>query len=95
MRNVYIKDFKQSGLIEILVMLKVKDLKISEITETIHPQSAYRSVGILEKLDLLEIRRGDYNRKFHCLTAKGKKVAELLVRIEEILQGIKTDYTSP
>jgi len=83
---VLISEFKQTGLVEILTMLIEKELKISEIVEAIPQQSAYRSVSLLEKLGLIDVRRGEYNKKYYCLTEKGKRVALLLQEIEKILQ---------
>jgi DNA-binding PadR family transcriptional regulator len=83
---VKIKEFKQTGLVEILVLLLEEDLKISDILENVPQLSAYRSLAILEKLALIDVRRGEYNKKYYCLTQKGKKVALLLQEIEKILQ---------
>ena len=89
MCNVIVKisAFRQTGIHEILLMLLEKELKISEITKTIHSQSAYRSIGLLKELELITVRRGEYNKKYYCLTEKGKKVALLLQEIEKILQS--------
>jgi DNA-binding PadR family transcriptional regulator len=81
-----IASFKQTGVHEMLILLLKEEMKISEITKTIHSQSAYRSISLLKELGLISVRRGEYNQKFYCLTDKGKKVAAKLAEIEEILQ---------
>lgn len=81
-----ISEFKQTGLIELLILLVESELKISEIIDFIPQQSAYRSIAVLEKLDLITVKRGEYNKKYYSLTSKGKKIAQLLLDIENILQ---------
>ncbi|MHA1401965.1 MAG: hypothetical protein ACTSQE_16560 [Candidatus Heimdallarchaeaceae archaeon] len=81
-----IAEFNQTGILEILLLLLEKDLKITEITKSVSQHSAYRSIYILLNLNLIEEHRGEYNQKYHRLTAKGKKVATKLAEIEEILQ---------
>jgi DNA-binding PadR family transcriptional regulator len=82
-----IATFRQTGVHEMLILLLKEEMKISEITKTIHSQSAYRSISLLKELGLIGVRRGEYNKKFYCLTAKGKKVATKLKEIEEILNS--------
>jgi len=83
---VKISEFRQTGLIELLILLVESELKISEIIDFIPQQSAYRSIAVLEKLDLITVKRGEYNKKYYSLTNKGKKIAQLLLDIENILQ---------
>lgn len=85
MWHMIISEFRQTGLIEILLLLMDERMKISDITKRIPQQSTYRTIGILKELKLIIIERGPYNTKFYLLTPKGKKVATKLREIEEIL----------
>ena len=86
-RYVRISEFSQTGLIEILILLLEKELKITDIMKNVPQLSAYRSIAKLKEIALITVRRGEYNQKFYCLTAKGKKVATKLQEIEEILNS--------
>ncbi len=82
-----ITEFRQTGLLEILILLLKEDLKITDITKTVSQHSAYRSIYILLNLSLISERRGKYNKNYYCLTEKGKEVALLLQEIEKTLQS--------
>jgi predicted transcriptional regulator len=83
---VNITKFRQAGVFELLSMLLKKEMKITDITQEIHQQSAYKTISILLALDLVKVERREYNAKFYILTDKGKKVATKLAEIEELLQ---------
>jgi len=75
---VKISEFRQTGLIELLILLVESELKISEIIDFIPQQSAYRSIAVLEKLDLITVKRGEYNKKYYSLTNKGQSFSSRL-----------------
>lgn len=81
-----ISEFKQKGVLEILIWLIEEELMITQIQKRIRAQTAYRAVSVLLSFNLVDIRRGEFNAKYYRLTDKGKKVAAKLAEIEEILQ---------
>ncbi|MDG6933985.1 MAG: hypothetical protein JRN68_04755 [Nitrososphaerota archaeon] len=84
---------KQSGLIRMLVFLSDRDeYTLSKIWEeaNIGTNQGYRSLNKAQKLGLIASRIDNSSyppKNMISLTPKGKKVAELLKKIEEVLEG--------
>ncbi len=84
--DMLIEKFSQRGTHKLLILLLDKDLKTTDITAIIHPQTAYRAINVLKELGLINVERREFNTRYHFLTDKGKKVALKLKEIEELLQ---------
>ncbi len=82
---------KQSGILILLTeILRRNEVCVTDIIHKIklNPTSTYKALNKLKSLKLVKETRQNHfpNKRLFKLTDKGKKVAEKLVEIEEILE---------
>jgi DNA-binding MarR family transcriptional regulator len=79
----------QSGAMEILSYLgkQNRNIILSDIMHDcqLNSQTATRAIICLKELQLINEKRGDYNRRLIFLTPKGEKIAKLTEQIDVIM----------
>jgi len=88
-----IRCLEEAGLLQVLIVVsKCPGIYISEVIEKIDgtPKTVIKAVNRLEELGLIRTvkerkRKGEAIRRYLYPLEKGKKIGELLARIEEIL----------
>ena len=82
-------DYDQKGIQRMLLFLLQGEKNINDFKEGIEEvgqNQLYKNLELLKKMKLVAEKKGPYNARIFKLTEKGRKVAEKIQEIQEILE---------